>query len=245
MIEVQKLEKRYGDYIAVSDVTFSAAQGEIVGFLGPNGAGKTTTIRMLATYLPPTAGSARIAGFDIQRQADEVRRHIGYLPENPPLYPEMTVTEYLHFIGRIKGLPKRSLTSSVSDVIERCFLGDVRNKLCAHLSRGYRQRVGLAQAIIHDPKVIILDEPTSGLDPKQIVEIRQLIKTLGQGHTVLLSTHILPEVMMVCNKVVIVNQGRVVLEKQLAEIGAAATLEQLFMQCVSEDAQGSGSKEAA
>lgn len=239
MIEVQKLEKRYGDYIAVSDVTFSAGKGEIVGFLGPNGAGKTTSIRMLATYLPPSAGTARVAGFDIQRQSNEVRRNIGYLPENPPLYPEMTVVEYLHFIAQIKGLARRGRSQAVSRVIDSCFLGDVRYKLCAHLSRGYRQRVGLAQAIIHDPPVIILDEPTSGLDPKQIVEIRQLIATLGQGHTVLLSTHILPEVTMVCNKVVIVNQGRVVLEKQLADIGAASTLEQVFMQCVSEESRGS------
>jgi ABC-2 type transport system ATP-binding protein len=235
MITVEKLCKRYGDYSAVSDVTFSAAKGEVVGFLGPNGAGKTTTIRMLATYLPPTSGTATVAGFDILKQGDDVRRSIGYLPENPPLYGDMTVEEYLRFVGEIKGVPRANLKARVEEVLQQCFVGDVRRKLCSHLSRGYRQRVGLAQAIIHDPKVIILDEPTSGLDPRQIIEIRQLIKSLAENHTVLLSTHILPEVAMVCSKVVIVSKGRVVLESPLAQLPQGKTLEQVFIDCVSKE----------
>lgn len=237
MIEVRNLAKRYGEYAAVTDVSFTAKKGEIVGFLGPNGAGKTTTIRMLATYLPPSAGSALVAGYDVVQQADEVRRRIGYLPENPPLYGEMTVLEYLRFVAEIKGIPSRSISEKLSTAIDRCFLGDVRNKLCQHLSRGYRQRVGIAQAIIHDPEVIILDEPTSGLDPRQIIEIRELIASLADGHTVLLSTHILPEVSMVCNKVVIVNQGRTVREDNLAELVREKSLEQVFLECVSSDAE--------
>jgi ABC-type multidrug transport system ATPase subunit len=235
MIEVSHLSKSYGDYSAVTDVSFSATKGEIVGFLGPNGAGKTTTIRMLATYLPPSAGSASIAGFDIIMQPDEVRRRIGYLPENPPLYPEMTVREYLSFIADIKGVPRNVKSERIDSVMERCFITDVRNKLCQHLSRGYRQRVGLAQAIIHDPEVIILDEPTSGLDPKQIIEIRQLIRSLGQSHTVLLSTHILPEVSMVCNKVVIINRGKVVIESLLNQLTREKDLEQIFLESVTKE----------
>lgn len=237
MIEVASLAKRYGDYHAVSNISFTAAKGEIVGFLGPNGAGKTTTIRMLATYLPPSSGTARVAGFDVVTQAEEVRRRIGYLPENPPLYSEMTVEEFLRFVGEIKGVARKSLRAAVDQSIERCFLGDVRRKLCQHLSRGYRQRVGLAQAIIHDPEVIILDEPTSGLDPKQIIDIRQLIKSLAQNHTVILSTHILPEVSMVCDKVVIINRGKIVLEKPIAELGQGQTLEQVFLECVSSEVE--------
>jgi ABC-2 type transport system ATP-binding protein len=235
MIEVQNLSKSYGDYTAVSDVSFTASKGQIVGFLGPNGAGKTTTIRMLATYLPPSSGTAKVAGFDVVTQADKVREKIGYLPENPPLYSEMTVLEYLRFIADIKGVPRAEVSSRIEQVMERCFITDVRNKLCQHLSRGYRQRVGLAQAIIHDPEVIILDEPTSGLDPKQIIEIRQLIHSLGQSHTVLLSTHILPEVSMVCNKVVIVSRGRVVIESLLNQLTKDKDLEQIFLESVSRE----------
>jgi len=235
MIEVTHLTKKYGDYFAVSDISFSANKGEIVGFLGPNGAGKTTTIRMLATYLPPTSGSAKIAGFDVISQADEVRKRIGYLPETPPLYTEMTVREYLRFVGEIKGVPKKSLTEKVDEVMERCFITDVRGKLCQHLSRGYRQRVGLAQAIIHDPEVIILDEPTSGLDPRQIIEIRRLIKSLGESHTVILSTHILPEVSMVCSRVVIINRGRIVMESDLQKLTREKSLEQVFLESVSQE----------
>lgn len=235
MIEVDHLVKKYGDYTAVHDVSFSAAKGDIVGFLGPNGAGKTTSIRMLVTYLPATSGSARIAGFDVATEADEVRRRIGYLPETPPLYGEMRVREYLEFVGRIKGIDSKRLRSSVDEAMARCFVDDVADKLCQHLSRGYRQRVGLAQAIIHQPEVIILDEPTSGLDPKQIVQIRQMIKSLAERHTVVLSTHILPEVTMVCTKVVIVNRGRSVLEGPLADLTATRSLEQVFMECVSAE----------
>ncbi len=235
MILVKNLSKRYGDYVAVSDVSFSANKGEIVGFLGPNGAGKTTTIRMLATFLPPSSGTASVAGYDIISQGDEVRRCIGYLPENPPLYEEMQVREYLRFVGEIKGIPAAQLQSRVDEVIGRCYIKDVQNKLCRHLSRGYRQRVGLAQAIIHNPPVIILDEPTSGLDPRQIIEIRQMIKELAKDHTVILSTHILPEVSMICSKVVIVNRGRVVKEGAIGEVTEGKTLEQLFLECVSSD----------
>ena len=235
MIEVNQLAKRYADFQAVSGITFSAKQGEIVGFLGPNGAGKTTTIRMLSTYLPPSSGSAKVAGFDILTQGDEVRKSIGYLPENPPLYTEMTVAEYLTFVAKIKGVPARKVKEAVDRSLERCFLTNVREKLCQHLSRGYRQRVGIGQAIIHDPKVIILDEPTSGLDPKQIIEIRQLIGSLGKDHTVLLSTHILAEVSMVCTKVVIINQGKIVLENQLTDLPEGKTLEQIFLEAVSSE----------
>lgn len=237
MIEVANLSKSYGDYSAVSGVSFSAGRGQVVGFLGPNGAGKTTTIRMLATYLPPSSGKASIAGFDIVSQADEVRKRIGYLPENPPLYPEMTVREYLKFVAEIKGVPRARVAERIEQVMEQCFIADVRNKLCQHLSRGYRQRVGLAQAIIHEPDVIILDEPTSGLDPKQIIEIRQLIRSLGEAHTVLLSTHILPEVSMVCSKVVIINRGKVVMESMLNQLTKEKDLEQIFLESVSREDQ--------
>jgi ABC-2 type transport system ATP-binding protein len=235
MIEVQNLVKSYGEYHAVRNVSFSASKGEILGFLGPNGAGKTTTIRMLATYLAPSSGTATIAGFDILTQADDVRKRIGYLPETPPLYPEMTVEEYLHFVGAIKGIRSKEIHSKVESAMERCFVSDVRRKLCQHLSRGYRQRVGLAQAIIHDPDVIILDEPTSGLDPRQITEIRQLIKSLAVDHTVILSTHILPEVSMVCNKVVIIHKGKIVVESGLEELTKSRSLEQVFLEYVGKD----------
>jgi ABC-2 type transport system ATP-binding protein len=245
MIEVHNLSKSYGDFIAVSDVSFSASKGQIVGFLGPNGAGKTSTIRMLSTYLPPTSGTAKVAGFDIVTEADKVRQKIGYLPENPPLYGEMTVLEYLKFIAEIKGVPRATASTRIAEVMERCFIADVRNKLCQHLSRGYRQRVGLAQAIIHDPEVIILDEPTSGLDPRQIIEIRGLIRSLGQSHTVLLSTHILPEVSSVCNKVVIINRGRVVIESMLNQLTKEKDLEQIFLESVSKDEPFSGTEQVS
>jgi ABC-2 type transport system ATP-binding protein len=232
MIEVLNLRKDYGDYQAVKGVTFSAKNCEIVGFLGPNGAGKTTTIRMLSTFMPPTSGTAIVAGHDIISHPEEVRRKIGYLPESPPLYDEMTVSEYLFFIGRIKGVKSRDLKSRVNEVIDQCFLNEVKKKLCGQLSKGFRQRVGLAQAIIHNPEVVILDEPTSGLDPKQIIDIRTLIKQLGREKTVILSTHILPEVSMVCDKVVIVNRGAIVKEGSLTEITKDKPLEQVFLECV-------------
>jgi ABC-2 type transport system ATP-binding protein len=235
MIEVFKLSKSYGEYSAVREINFTAAKGEVVGFLGPNGAGKTTTMRMLSTFLPPTSGSAKVAGFDIVKEPEKVRGRIGYLPENPPLYDEMTVEEYLFFVGRIKGLSGANLKKSVGEVIERCFLTNRARQLCGQLSKGFRQRVGLAQAIIHDPEVVILDEPTSGLDPKQIIDIRNLIKDLGKDKTVLLSTHILPEVSMVCSKVVIVSRGSVAIEGQLKDIVVDKTLEQIFIESVSYD----------
>jgi ABC-2 type transport system ATP-binding protein len=232
MIEVKGLSKRYGDFHAVNGITFSANKGEIVGFLGSNGAGKTTTMRMLVTFLPPTAGTATIAGFDIQTQADEVRKRIGYLPENPPLYNEMTVQEYLSFMGEIRGVAKREIKARVENTMERCFLTNVHRKLCGHLSKGYRQRVGLAQAILHDPQVMILDEPTSGLDPKQIVEIRKLICSLAENHTVILSTHILQEVTEVCSKVVIISNGQIVREDSLSDLVKEKDLEQVFLESI-------------
>ena len=235
MIEVHNLRKEYGDYVAVHGVSFSANKGEIVGFLGPNGAGKTTTIRMLATYIPPTSGTAKVAGYDILKESDDVRKRIGYLPENPPLYGEMRVDEYLTFVARIKGVPSVEIKARVQHAMDRCFIGDVRKKLCQHLSRGYRQRVGIAQAILHNPDVIILDEPTSGLDPRQIIEIRRMIADLAREHTVILSTHILQEVSVVCNKVVIINQGRIVLEESIANLEGEKSLEQIFIEAVTSE----------
>jgi ABC-2 type transport system ATP-binding protein len=212
MIEVEGLTKRYGRATAVDGISFRVEKGEILGFLGPNGAGKTTTMRILTCYLPPSEGTARVAGYDVFAQPMEVKKRVGYLPETPPLYPDLEVAEYLDFCARIKGVPGRERRQRVAEAIEKCRVGDVRHKLIARLSKGYRQRVGLAQAILHNPDVLILDEPTSGLDPKQIIETRELIRSLGGDHTVILSTHILPEVSMTCGRVVIINKGRVVAE---------------------------------
>jgi ABC-2 type transport system ATP-binding protein len=209
MIEVEHLSKFYGATAAIQDVDFSVETGEILGFLGPNGAGKTTTMRILAGYIPATAGTARIAGYDVHEQSLEVRRRIGYLPENPPLYPDMTVEEFLHFVARIKGVAAGDRAKNVNFAIERCQLTEKRRVLIRKLSKGYKQRVGIAQAIVHDPPAIILDEPTVGLDPKQIIEVRHLIKSLAGEHTVILSTHILPEVSMTCDRVTIINRGKV------------------------------------
>ncbi len=210
MIQVEGLSKRYARHIAVNNISFSVDKGDIVGFLGPNGAGKTTTMRILTCFLPPTEGKANVAGFDVFEQAFEVKKRIGYLPEAPPLYPEMNVEDYLTFVARLKNVPSGEIKSRAQQVMERCSITDVRTKLISKLSKGYRQRVGLAQAIIHNPDVLILDEPTSGLDPKQINETRELIKNLSGEHTIVLSTHILPEVEAVCEKVIIINKGRVV-----------------------------------
>src|ERR1700704_2026493 len=210
MIKVEGLTKRHARNIAVDNISFEVQKGEIVGFLGPNGAGKTTTMRVLTCFLPPTSGTASVAGFDVLEHPMEVKKRIGYLPESPPLYPEMEVEEYLTFVGRLKGISGADVARRVSEVCERCAVADVRTKLIGKLSKGYRQRVGLAQAIIHNPEVLILDEPTAGLDPKQIIETRQLIKQLGGDHTIILSTHILPEVSQTCQRVVIINQGHVV-----------------------------------
>ena len=209
MIDVHHLTKRYARHEAVRDVTFSVSKGEIVGFLGPNGAGKTTTLRMLTGYLPPTSGSARVAGFDIFRQSIEARRRIGYMPENVPLYEDMRVREYLRFRAQLKGLSGGDTRRRVGEVLETCGLVSVRRKMIKTLSKGYRQRVGLADALVHDPELLILDEPTNGLDPNQIRQIRELIRQLGQNHTVLISTHILHEVEMTCNRVIIIDNGRI------------------------------------
>jgi ABC-2 type transport system ATP-binding protein len=210
MIEVENLTKRYGPTLAVSDVTFEAQKGEVLGFLGPNGAGKTTTMRVITGYLPPSEGRVRVAGYDVVEEPLEAKRRTGYLPEAPPVYPDMSVTEYLNFVGRIKGVARRELRSRVDEISERCAITDVRQRQIGKLSRGYRQRVGLAQALIHNPEVLVLDEPTAGLDPKQIIETRQLIKGLAGRHTVILSTHILPEASKTCQRVVVINAGKIV-----------------------------------
>ena len=210
MIEVEHLSKIYGSIPAIQDVTFGVEPGEILGFLGPNGAGKTTTMRILAGYLPASSGTARIAGYDVHEDSMAVRRRIGYLPETPPLYPEMTVEGFLHFVARIKGIAAGDRTFKVKSAMERCNLTEKRKVLIRKLSKGFRQRVGIAQAIVHDPPAIILDEPTVGLDPRQIIEVRKLIKSLAGDHTIILSTHILPEVSMTCSRVAIINRGQIV-----------------------------------
>jgi len=212
MIEVQNLTKRYGPFTAVDDVSFRVERGEILGFLGPNGAGKTTTMRVLTGYMPATEGKAMVAGYDVFAQPIEAKRRTGYLPETPPLYTDMTVREYLTFVARIKAGPlsRAARESRVLDVMRKTRIDDMANRACGKLSKGYKQRVGLAQALIHEPEVLILDEPTAGLDPKQIMETRDLIRSLAGDHTVVLSTHILPEVAQTCQRVVIINKGRVV-----------------------------------
>ena len=210
MIEVDHLTKVFNGRKAVDGISFTVQKGEILGFLGPNGAGKTTTMRILTCYMPASDGTARVAGYDVFDESLEVRRRIGYLPENPPLYPEMTVASYLHFVAKIKGAPSARRKSMVDDVMQKCSIGDVRNRIISKLSKGYKQRVGLAQALLNNPEVLILDEPTIGLDPKQIHDVRSLIKSLAGDHTVILSTHILPEVSMTCNRVVIIHNGKVV-----------------------------------
>ena len=210
MIEVQHLTKRYGPTLAVDDVSFKVERGEILGFLGPNGAGKTTTMRVLTGYMPPSEGKAIVAGYDVFEKPIEAKRRTGYLPETPPLYPEMTINDYLMFVSRIKGVPRADRKARVREVMARTRVIDLANRHCGKLSKGYRQRVGLAQTLLHNPEVLILDEPTAGLDPKQIIETRELIKQLQGDHTVILSTHILPEVSQTCHRVVIINKGKVV-----------------------------------
>ena len=222
MISVKDLTKRYAHTTAVDQISFEVAKGQIVGFLGPNGAGKTTTMRMLTCFLPPSAGTAQVAGFDVLDQPIEVKKRIGYLPETPPIYPEMETSEYLKFVGKLKGLSGAKLQKRVDYVIERCAVADVKKKLLGKLSKGYRQRVGLAQAIIHNPDVLILDEPTSGLDPKQINETRELIKDLAGEHTIILSTHILPEVEQTCQQVIIINKGKLVATDSVKNLQARA-----------------------
>jgi len=235
MIEVANLSKRYGDISAIDGVSFTASPGEILGFLGPNGAGKTTTMRIITGFLPATSGTVRVDGFDVFEQSAEVRRRIGYLPENPPLYNDMTVETYLRFVARLKGMRRGDIGAALERVLDACGLAAVGDRLLGHLSKGYRQRVGLAQALIHDPPVLILDEPTIGLDPRQIIDIRGLIKTLGGNRTVVLSTHILPEVSQVCDKVVIINGGKIVIEDQLDNLTRTRSLEEVFIDAISRE----------
>ena len=220
MIEVQQVTKKYGAITAVENISFSVAKGEIVAFLGPNGAGKTTTMRLLTGYLPATEGTVRIAGYDVYDSPIEVKQRIGYLPENPPLYLELTVLEYLTFVGRIKGMMADRLKERRAEVLNQTGLVEVQNRVIGKLSRGYRQRVGLAQALLHDPPVLILDEPTVGLDPNQIIEIRDLIKSLAGSHTIILSTHILPEATALCQRVIIIHQGRIAAEDTPEQLSA-------------------------
>jgi ABC-2 type transport system ATP-binding protein len=222
MISVKALTKRYVGVVAVDQISFEVAKGQIVGFLGPNGAGKTTTMRMLTCFLPPSAGTATVAGFDILDQPMQVKKRIGYLPETPPIYPEMETVEYLKFVGKLKGLRGPELQKRIDYVCERCAIADVRKKLLGKLSKGYRQRVGLAQAIIHNPDVLVLDEPTAGLDPKQINDTRDLIKSLAGDHTIILSTHILPEVEQTCEHVIIINKGKLVATDTVRNLQARA-----------------------
>jgi ABC-2 type transport system ATP-binding protein len=210
VIEVQHLTKRYGPVTAVDDVSFTVERGEILGFLGPNGAGKTTTMRVLTGYMPPSEGRAIVAGYDVFDQPIEAKRRTGYLPETPPLYPDMTVRDYLTFVARIKGVPRNDRKARIGEMMVKTRIDDVADRACGKLSKGYRQRVGLAQALLHNPEVLILDEPTAGLDPKQIIETRELIKGFAGDHTIILSTHILPEVSQTCQRVVIINKGKVV-----------------------------------
>jgi ABC-2 type transport system ATP-binding protein len=218
MIQVDHLTKRYGPVTAIHDVSFSVEKGRIVGFLGPNGAGKSTTMKILSCFMPASGGTARVAGYDVFSQSLEVRQRIGYLPENAPLYPELAVASYLDFVAEIKGVGRAERRGRVADVMERCFITDMQNRLIGKLSKGYRQRVGLAQALLGDPEVLILDEPTIGLDPAQIAQIRSLIRSLAGQHTVILSTHILPEVSMVCDGVIIINRGQVVAQGTESEL---------------------------
>jgi gliding motility-associated transport system ATP-binding protein len=220
MITVKDLTKRYAHTTAVDQISFEVEKGQIVGFLGPNGAGKTTTMRMLTCFLLPSSGTAKVAGFDVLEQPLEVKRRMGYLPETPPLYPEMETAEYLSFVGKLKGLSGSNLQKQVEYVCDRCAVTDVKRKLLGRLSKGYRQRVGLAQAIIHNPEVLILDEPTAGLDPKQINETRDLIKNLAGDHTIILSTHILPEVEQTCQQVIIINKGKLVATDSVRDLRA-------------------------
>jgi ABC-2 type transport system ATP-binding protein len=237
MIEVRNLTKRYGDLVAVNQVSFTAKKGEILGFLGPNGAGKTTTMRIITGFLPATNGTVKVDGFDIFEQSHEVRKRIGYLPENPPLYNDMTVSGYLEFVGRIKGISRSNLQEAKDRAVETCGLAKVTRRVLGHLSKGFRQRVGLAQALIHDPPVLVLDEPTIGLDPRQIIEIRTLIRELSGERTVILSTHILPEVAQLCQKVVIINEGRIAVEDLIENLTRDSGLEEVFLRYISgEDA---------
>ena len=224
MIEVENLTKSYGQFQALKGISFRIDRGEVIGFLGPNGAGKTTTMRILTCFMPASSGNATVAGYDVFKQSLDVRKHIGYLPESVPLYPEMTVTGYLKFVSKIKGVPRSKRAERLEAAIESCGLTERRSQIIGQLSKGYRQRVGLAQALIHDPDVIVLDEPTAGLDPRQIIEIRELIKALGKEHTIILSTHILPEASMTCERLIVINNGKIAGGVRLSE-GRAVSID--------------------
>src|ERR1041385_963854 len=236
MIEVRQLTKRYGDLTAIRDISFTVGRGEILGFLGPNGAGKTTTMRILTGYMPASSGTVPVDGFDVFESSFEVRRRIGYLPESPPLYTDMTVEGYLHFVARIKAVPRAEIAEATDQVLATCGLVDVRPRLNGPLSKGYRQRVGLAQALIHNPPVLVLDEPTTGLDPHQIHDMRAVIKELSREKAIILSTHILPEVSQICEKVVILAGGRIALEDRMENlVKQGLALEDVFLKAISKE----------
>jgi len=235
MIQAKNLVKRFGDFAAVNDVSFEVPKGEIFAFLGPNGAGKTTTMRIITGFMPATSGTVTVDNLDIFTQSLEARRRIGYLPENPPLYGDMRVEAYLRFVARLRGVARSKIDEALEHVIAICGLTDYSTRICSQLSKGYRQRVGLAQALIHDPPVLVLDEPTIGLDPRQIREIRGVIRGLASDRTIVLSTHILPEVSQICDKVVIINDGRVVLEENLDQLPAGTSLEDVFLGAISKE----------
>ncbi len=237
MIKVEGLTKRYGDVTAIEDLSFCVEKGEIVGFLGPNGAGKTTTMRIVTGFLASTDGTVTVSGYDIFEKPIEAKKRIGYLPEQPPLYADMTVGGYLKFVSKIRGVPRSGRAEAIDRVVERCGLKEARKTIIGKLSKGYRQRVGLAQAMIHEPDVLILDEPTIGLDPKQIIEIRELVKALAGEQTIILSTHILPEVMMICQRCLIIDRGRIVADDSLAALTAEESLESVFLKLTTEDVQ--------
>jgi gliding motility-associated transport system ATP-binding protein len=246
MIEVKRLTKLYGNFVAIENVSFRAERGQILGFLGPNGAGKTTTMRIVTGFMPATSGTALIDGLDIFTQSLEARRRIGYLPENPPLYADMRVDAYLRFVARLRGVGRDALEQAVDHVIKVCGLADVAHRICGQLSKGYRQRVGVAQALVHNPPVLVLDEPTIGLDPRQIHEVRDLIRGLAEERTIVLSTHILPEVSQICDKVVIIAEGHVVLEESLKALPAGTSLEDVFLAAISKEhrAEAASAEEA-
>ena len=235
MIEVRNLTKAYGSFVAVKGISFKAEDGQILGFLGPNGAGKTTTMRIITGFMPATTGTAIVNGLDIFTNSLEARRLIGYLPENPPLYTDMRVDSYLRFVAKLRGVKRSAVEGGGRPRVQVCGLSDMAQRICGQLSKGYRQRVGLAQALIHDPPVLVLDEPTIGLDPRQIHEIRELIRGLAGRRTIVLSTHILPEVSQICDKVVIINDGRVVLEEQIAQLPAGTSLEEVFLNAIAKE----------
>ena len=235
MIEVDNLVKKYGELFALRGVSFQIGAGEVVGFLGPNGAGKTTTMRIVTSFIPATSGTVRVGGHDVLEDSIEARRQIGYLPETPPLYSDLTVESYLSFVAKIKGVPGGARRGRIDYAVESCGLTGVRRRVIDTLSKGYRQRVGIAQALVHDPKVLILDEPTAGLDPNQIIDIRNLIGSLAGERTIVLSTHILPEVAQLCKRVIIVNEGRIVADTPITKIPDGTSLEEFFIKTTSAD----------